>query len=949
MQNYREENLVCLRSTNQKLYKQVVDHTPVEIGTILPTQTGPTLKFHQPGEKFNFLCDRNDVVGAVQQNFPMLKKEENLNTTVCILTGMGLGYRPLAALEVRQDMYRMMIIEPCLDIFCTALTCVDLRPLFLSEKVTFFVGEIDWQQFDEILLGFPISVNIFFSNYMIQFDWNEMLYTEAANKARAYATKAISAKGVFDKCGEQLFKNRIRNMALFREARNVDVLKGAFRGKPAILVSAGPSLDQSMANLKKAVGKCVIIAVDSAAVPLLNNGISPDFVTTLDFRELNSDKLSPHLLKEAPFSLVAVISTSVPTARRLPLDHLFFCFQDNDTQAWMIDALKVQDQMKPSGTVASLSLSFAQMIEADPIIMLGHDFALVSENADHVKGTVFNHNWHQGKNLIHVKGVDGKIVKTQDFLLEFKQTFEKIMRQFPRRYVNATAAGAHIEGTIVQNFEDVLKGYLIQEIHVNTIVASALEKRPCVSLSKFLKAANSQLREAKAQLKQVNSILSSNEKIVRFLDNQTGPSSTKIDSFAKLPKQIQTHKQNILKSRNRLKPFLPIEEVAAKMINEARVVQEIEKPNTYLEALSKDTKMMALEMGGHQKGLMAFSEEVGRLFSFLEQEDRLISDLNSDSPFSIKNALGLTVLYLKEMCPIKAISVLELIFLKGKKLSPDVDRAKILMGIAKAQLLDFESAEKWWQTDIAGGDSEIRDELGGQRRELGEYWLKRLTESKIPRNLEWALRSCREKEFVLNAKQENWEMTVQWISQWLGKDKNIDLAEKFLELWAPICGQTPEWYYWQARCMAERDDKFAASVYLEKHLLGPDHSLHSTESSYPVWLAFSARLLMETDRFDQGIQTLTQAVALDPNQAVLWEELGDTFFEHEDFASAAVAYEKCFIALPEKIHVLKKFGDCYLKQGFIEAAETAYQAVLQKDPVNEPARSALEKLKQKPY
>ncbi|MGD9825901.1 hypothetical protein [Desulfobacter sp.] len=249
MQNYREENLVCLRSTNQKLYKQVVDHTPVEIGTILPTQTGPTLKFHQPGEKFQYLCDRNDVVGAVQQNFPMLKKEENLNKTVCILTGMGLGYRPLAALEMRQDMYRMMVIEPCLDIFCTALTYVDLRPLFLSEKVTFFVGKIDWQQFDETLVGFPISVNIFFSNYMIQFDWNKTLYTEAANKARAYATKAISAKGVFDKCGELLFKNRIRNMALFREARNVDVLKGAFRGKPAILVSAGPSLDKSMADL----------------------------------------------------------------------------------------------------------------------------------------------------------------------------------------------------------------------------------------------------------------------------------------------------------------------------------------------------------------------------------------------------------------------------------------------------------------------------------------------------------------------------------------------------------------------------------------------------------------------------------------------------------------------------------------------------------------------------
>ncbi len=944
MQNYREKNLACLKSSNPKLYKQVIEHTPVEIGTIIPTPTGPTLRFHQPGEKFNFLCDEKDVLGVIQQKFPMLKKEENLNKTVCILTGMGLGYRPLAALEMRQDMYRMMVIEPCIDIFCTALTYVDLRPLFLSEKVTFFVGDIDWQQFDQTLVGFPISVNILFSNYTVQFDWNKPLYTEASNKARAYATKSISAKGVFDICGEQLFKNRIRNMALFREARNVDVLKGAFRKKPAVLVSAGPSLDKSMADLKKAEGKCVIIAVDSAAVPLLNNEIIPDFVTTLDFRDHNSDKLSPHLLKEAPFSLVAVISSSVPTARRLPLNHLFYCFQDNDTQQWMIDALKVQNQMKPAGTVASLSLSFAQMIGADPIIMVGHDFALISENADHVQGTVFNHNWHHGKNLIDVKGVDGEMVKTQDFLLEFKQTFEQIMPHHPCRYINATAAGAHIEGTIIQNFKDVLKNDLMQKIDVDTIILSALKKKPGVSISKFLKAAQNQLREAKARLKQVNSILSTNEKIAQFLNKHAVLSSKKMTSFAKLPKQIQNHKQNLLKARNRLKPFMPIEEVAAKMINEARVVQEIEKTNTYLEELTKDAKIVDLEMGGHQKGLTIFCEEVGRLVSFLEQEDQLISDLDADSPFSIENALALSRLYLKEMCPVKAINKLNLIFSDKKKLSSNWDEAKTLMGTAKAQLLDFESAEKWWPIAIANNDAEMREELGKQRRELGEYWLQRLIESKFPRNLKWALRSCREKGFILKAKQETWATTIQWVSQWLEKDKNVDRADEFLELWEPICEQTPEWHYWKARCMAEKDDKFAASVYLEKHLLGPDHPHHSNEPSYPAWLAFLARLLMETDRFDQGIEKLSQAVALDANQAVLWEELGDTFFEHHDFSSAAVAYENCFLALPEEVDVLRKFGDCYLKQGYKEAAKEAYQAVLKKNPSNESAHSALSQL-----
>jgi len=946
VQNYREKNLSCLKSSNQKLYKQVINHRPEEIGTILSTPTGPTLRFHQPGEKFNFLCDENDVLGAVQQNFPMLKKEENLNKTVCILTGMGLGYRPLAALEIRQDMYRMMVIEPSLDIFCTALTYVDLRPLFMSDKVTFFVGDINWQQFGETLIGVPISVNIFFSNYMVQFDWNKTLYTEAVNKARAYATKAISAKGVFDQCGELLFKNRIRNMALFREARNVDVLKGAFRDKPAILVSAGPSLNQSMTNLKQAVGKCIIIAVDSAVVPLLNNGITPDFVTTLDFRYHNADKLLPTMVKNASFSLVATISTSIPTARRLPLNHLFFCFQDNDTQTWLTDVLKVNYFMKPVGTVAALSLSFAQMIGADPIILIGHDFALTSKKSDHVAGAIFKGSWNEKGNCISVKGVDGQMVRTQDFLLEFKQSFEEIMLRYPCNYINATASGAHIAGTTIKKFRNIIENDLLQDISVTNLIASALNKRSSTPLSKFISVANQQLREAKKRLKQVNAILNSNEKVKKFIENKSYHQSEKIKSFSQLPKQIQIQKQKVVKLRTQFNPFLPIEEVAAQMINEARVVQEIEMPDTYLDIVEKDAKIVDLEMRGHQKGLMIFIDEVSILISFLMKEDQLISDLNAKDVFLIPTGLKLAKLYLNAMCPAKATPVLERILSMKKNIEDNAEfgTAKVLMGSIKAQLTDFGAAEKWWKKAIEV-DSANAEEICKQRRVLGEYWNQRLDDPQVG-PVSWysafALTVCREKDFALRIKEKGWEKCVKSFQNWMEDPNKFDIIEHFLDLWKPIRNTTPDWYYWKAQVMATKEDKINALIFLQNNLLTKKN--YTKQPEYPSWLKLCARLLMETDQFDQGITRLKQAVALDPEQAVLWEELGDTFFENADFASAAIAYENCFLALPQKVDVLKKFGDCYLKQGYKDAAKEAYQAVLKKDPSNESAHVALEQL-----
>jgi len=37
-----------------------------------------------------------------------------------------------------------------------------------------------------------------------------------------------------------------------------------------------------------------------------------------------------------------------------------------------------------------------------------------------------------------------------------------------------------------------------------------------------------------------------------------------------------------------------------------------------------------------------------------------------------------------------------------------------------------------------------------------------------------------------------------------------------------------------------------------------------------------------------------------------------------------MAFENCFTILPERIHLLKKIGDCYQKTGQLEAAREAY-------------------------
>ncbi|MBA4369733.1 MAG: hypothetical protein C0403_19070, partial [Desulfobacterium sp.] len=88
---------------------------------------------------------------------------------------------------------------------------------------------------------------------------------------------------------------------------------------------------------------------------------------------------------------------------------------------------------------------------------------------------------------------------------------------------------------------------------------------------------------------------------------------------------------------------------------------------------------------------------------------------------------------------------------------------------------------------------------------------------------------------------------------------------------------------------------------------------------------FLADSFFAENNFDTAIEHLIQAVKLDRSYAVFWENIGDNLHNAGQFENALIAYEQCFIVLPEKIELLKKIGDCYQKLDQSQAALAAYQ------------------------
>jgi len=78
----------------------------------------------------------------------------------------------------------------------------------------------------------------------------------------------------------------VRNKDWLLSAPGVSTLKDHYKGMSALVVGAGPSLDQNLEKIKKYNDRFIVIAADAALKPLVNAGIRVDFVTSIE--RLNS-------------------------------------------------------------------------------------------------------------------------------------------------------------------------------------------------------------------------------------------------------------------------------------------------------------------------------------------------------------------------------------------------------------------------------------------------------------------------------------------------------------------------------------------------------------------------------------------------------------------------------------------------------------------------------------
>lgn len=158
-------------------------------------------------------------------------------------------------------------------------------------------------------------------------------------------------------------------------------LKGYGKGKPILLLGAGPSLDKAMPHLKRLQDKCLIACVGRVFKKLLDYGIVPDFTTTVEMFDWDKAIFDGITAEDASNTTLLFGSVAAPaTVAAWPGRRA--CMWDMACA----DLLKRNDWIYGGNSVTHTQLNYAaQILDCEPLILVGTDLAY-TEPRSHCDG-----------------------------------------------------------------------------------------------------------------------------------------------------------------------------------------------------------------------------------------------------------------------------------------------------------------------------------------------------------------------------------------------------------------------------------------------------------------------------------------------------------------------------------------------------------------------------------
>lgn len=381
------------------------------------------------------------------------------------LFGLGNGYHVQELIKAIDDNETIIIYEPSKEMFFYTLDHFDLINILGKHKMFIFVEGINSDKLKECINQSGATM-MYGGSSLIRLPYYDQIYSEQYELfSTMYSQRWISAviDGNTAKAfGKEWVSAVLDNLIPALQSRSIESYKGILPSTmPAIVVAAGPSLELNIDMLKRAKGKALILAVDTALNFLYERGIEPDFAVTLDVHK-------PLFLFENPLGkkvpMLISISANPSVVEYSEGPKIFYDYTDFLTKVKHGEV--ISDTVSPAGSVATSAFGIARYMGAKTIILVGQDLAYKGEKT-HATGLDL---YNEHSKFTSVEGNYGGQLWTRHDWYTFLLWYENMIRHYDGTVVNATEGGAKIKGTLIMTLAEAIEQYCTNDFDTKELL-----------------------------------------------------------------------------------------------------------------------------------------------------------------------------------------------------------------------------------------------------------------------------------------------------------------------------------------------------------------------------------------------------------------------------------------------------------------------------------------------
>ena len=482
--NLFEKNIQALALKDKELAARLAAHIVTEVPQLVKENGFYNLLYKN-------ICLHNRQ-NPLQEAAEIFAQAQNEPVAIHLIYGLGLGY--LFQIASRKSQGTVILYEPDLNILKIAFTLVDFTSDIAKSNVYIAAtlekaGEYIYQKSNT--KNIPLMLSTISYRKLNENNFNELV-TELQRMVGSYG---MDLRYTTQKMYYVLVRLAANIPSLVHEIPLAEY-KDFYKGKTAVIVSAGPTLDRNIETIKKYRDNIVLFVVGTAMKTIAKHDITPDFlciIETIDCsKQIEGLDLSNVNFITEPFSH--------PNLRKFKFKNTYSHISANQpvNSFWRGVAELDTSEYWSKGTVSYAALNCARILGCSKLVLVGQDLAYVegqcyskdsaykdlecrfnketkkweitAKDFDNFCASLSNTENKEmqiqaakrrlsnlNSALYYVRGIRGDMIPTESVYAAFIKPLKEFTENFPdREYINTSLVGAQIDGYKNMPLEDAL-------------------------------------------------------------------------------------------------------------------------------------------------------------------------------------------------------------------------------------------------------------------------------------------------------------------------------------------------------------------------------------------------------------------------------------------------------------------------------------------------------------